>query len=42
MNKDKKLNISNKVNFIDTYIDHREIKNDIIYPSLEKSLKGKI
>ena len=39
MNKDKKLNISNKVNFIDTYIDHREIKNDIIYPSLEKILK---
>lgn len=39
-NRNNKLNSSKEVNFIDTYIDHREMKNDIIYPSLEKILKG--
>ena len=37
--KKKKQKINEKINLIDTYIDHRKIDNDILYPSLEKILK---
>lgn len=37
--KDNKINIVHKINLIDTIIDHREVKNDIIYPSIGRIFK---
>ena len=37
----RKNNIQNNPILVDTFVDHREFKNDLIFPSLEKIFRSK-